>query len=99
MIDSAVAQPQITFGGIELLPTLEEKSAALAFSLALNHGFHDGNKRIAHLAMETFLVLNGFEIVAPTDEQERLFLNLAGGAVSKDDLADWVRSHVQPLPS
>jgi len=41
----------------------------LGFALVMNHPFVDGNKRIGHAAMETFLVLNGYEIVASTDEQ------------------------------
>jgi death-on-curing family protein len=56
----------------DLYPSIEDKAAALGFSLAQNHPFIDGNKRIAHAAMETFLVLNGFDIVAAVDEQERL---------------------------
>jgi death on curing protein len=71
LIDSAVYQPQATFAGQELYPTIAEKAAALGFSLAMNHGFIDGNKRIAHAAMETFLVRNGYQINAGVDEQER----------------------------
>ena len=59
LIDSALYQPQATFGGIELFQTLPDKASALAFSLAMNHGFLDGNKRVAHAALETFLLLNG----------------------------------------
>ena len=51
-----------------LYPTAVEKAAALGFALVMNHPFVDGNKRIGHAAMETFLVLNGYEIVASTDE-------------------------------
>jgi death-on-curing protein len=43
----------------------------------MGHPFVDGNKRIGHAAMEAFLMLNGFEIVADVDEQEDLFLRLA----------------------
>ena len=98
-VDSAVAQPQATFGGHELNPTLHEKASALAFSLARNHGFHDGNKRIAHAAMETFLVLNGFQILAGVDEQEDLFLRLAAGSVARDELSEWIRQHLVPIPT
>ena len=45
-LDSAVAQPRITFGGKELYPGIIEKAAALGFSLVMNHAFIDGNKRI-----------------------------------------------------
>jgi death-on-curing protein len=61
-LESAVAQPQMAFGGQELYPSLAEKAAALGFSLVCNHPFMDGNKRIGHAAMETFLVLNGWEL-------------------------------------
>ncbi|MCP9468975.1 MAG: type II toxin-antitoxin system death-on-curing family toxin [Nitrospira sp.] len=58
-LESAVAQPRMTFDGAELYPTVVEKAASLGFSLIQNHPFVDGNKRTAHAAMETFLVLNG----------------------------------------
>src|SRR6266571_3420897 len=69
-LESALAQPQMTFGGQELYPSLAEKAAALGFSLICNHPFADGNKRVGHAAMETFLVLNGYELTAGVDEQE-----------------------------
>ncbi len=72
-LESALAQPQMTFGGQELYPTIVEKASILGFCLINNHPFIDGNKRIAHGAMEIFLVLNGFEIDALVDEQEKLF--------------------------
>ena len=71
-LESAIAQPQMTFGGIELYPTIEEKAAALCFSLVMNHPFIDGNKRIGHAAMETFLVLNDKELDASVDNGELL---------------------------
>jgi len=46
--------------------------------------------------METFLVLNGFEIRANTDEQERLMLALAGGEVDRPRILHWLREHVRP---
>ena len=97
MVDSAVYQPQATFGGQELHPTLALKAAALGYSLALNHGFIDGNKRIAHAAMETFLVWNDHQIDSPVDEQERVFLALAAGILNRDDFAEWVRTHIIPI--
>jgi len=62
-----------------LYPTLPEKAAALCLALVQGHPFVDGNKRVGHGAMETFLVLNGHEIDAATDAQERLMLDLATG--------------------
>lgn len=90
-LESALAQPKMTFDKKELYPTLEEKAAALAFSLSSNHPFVDGNKRIAHAAMEVFLFLNGHEISAPVDEQEELFLKLASGNLTRQELAEWLK--------
>lgn len=97
LIDSAVYQPQASFGGHELNPTLADKAAALGFSLACNHAFIDGNKRIAHAAMETFLVRNGHELQADVDEQEAVFLQLAAGTMTREQFTDWVRQHVVKL--
>jgi death-on-curing protein len=84
------------FGGTDLYPTLIEKAAALCFVLVRSHPFIDGNKRTGHAAMETFLVLNGAEIDAPVDEQERLMLDLAAGRISRSNLVDWLSLHVKP---
>ena len=91
---SAVDQPRMTFSGEDLYPTVAEKAAALGFALAKNHPFVDGNKRVAHAAMEVFLVLNGYEIEARVDEQEQVFLSLAAGKVERDSFADWVKAHL-----
>lgn len=94
MLESALAQPRMTFGGEELYPTIIEKASSLAFSLIKNHPFVDGNKRVGHAAMEVFLVVNGHEIRAPVDEQERIILAVASGALGRDDFTDWLRAHV-----
>jgi len=61
-LESALAQPRMTFGGEDLYPTVAQKAAALAHSLVGNHPFVDGNKRVGHAAMEVFLILNGYEL-------------------------------------
>lgn len=98
-LDSALAQPQMTFGGQELYPSLAEKAAALGFSLVSNHPFLDGNKRAGHAAMETFLVLNGWELVAGVDEQEQVILQLAAGTLKREEFTAWVQSHLQQRPA
>ena len=92
-IASALSQPRVSVGGKDAYPTLVDKAAALGYSLIRNHGFFDGNKRIAHAAMEVFLVLNGMELRASVEEQERFMLSLAAGEVSREGLADWLRSN------
>jgi death-on-curing protein len=96
-LESAIAQPKATFEGVDLYPTLVEKAAAAGFSLVQGHAFLDGNKRVGHAAMETFLILNGTEIDAPVDDQERLMLDLAAGRIGRNHLVDWLRQHVKPL--
>ncbi len=93
-LESAIAQPRQTFGGAELYPTLVEKASALGYSLVMNHPFVDGNKRTGHAALETFLVLNGFELNAPVDEQEHIILRLAAGELQREDFTDWLRAHI-----
>ncbi|HJX27607.1 MAG TPA: type II toxin-antitoxin system death-on-curing family toxin [Thermoanaerobaculia bacterium] len=96
-LESAVAQPHMTFGGEDLYPALVEKAAAIGFSLVMNHPFIDGNKRIGHAAMETFLVLNGHEIDAPVDEQEDVILRLAAGDLGRAEFIEWLGARITPL--
>ena len=92
-LESAVSQPHVAFGGQDLYPDLVTKAAALCYSLVMNHSFMDGNKRVGHAAMETFLVLNGYEIQCDVDEQEKAILQLAAGDCSRNAFTEWVRLH------
>jgi len=94
-LESAVAQPRITFDGAELYPTLVEKASALGFSLIENHPFLDGNKRTGHATLETFLVLNGCQISASVDEQVTIILGVASGAVGRETFTDWLRGNIE----
>ena len=96
-LESAVAQPRATFDGKELYPTLIKKAAALGFSLVMNHSFVDGNKRIGHDAMETFLVINGYELDASVDEQESIILQLASGKLKRDAFTNWIKEHTRTM--
>lgn len=93
-LQSALAQPRMSFGGADLYPTIAEKAAALGFSLVNNHPFVDGNKRTGHAVMEVFLVLNGFEIRAPADEQEQIVLQVASGELGRDRFTAWLKTHI-----
>jgi death-on-curing protein len=85
-------------GGTDLHATLAAKAAALGYSLALSHAFVGANERVAHAALETFLVPNGGELAASVDEAERPMLALAAGEVSREQLTTWVEAHLVPLP-
>jgi death-on-curing protein len=97
-LGSALAQPRMAYGGIELYPTIVEKAAVLGFSLIMNHPFIDGNKRAGHAAMEVFMVLNGYEIEASVEEQERVILQVASGEIERESFTQWLRTHIRELP-
>ena len=97
LLESAIAQPAMTFGGQDLYKSIYEKATAICFSLVMNHPFMDGNKRIGHAAMEVFLVLNGYELDAQVDDAEQLMLALAAGNVRRESLCEWIASHIRPL--
>lgn len=94
-LESALAQPRMTFGGAELYPTIAEKAAALGFSIIQNHPFVDGNKRTGHAAMEIFLVLNGYELDKSVDEQETVILQVASGLLTRSAFTNWVNSSIR----
>jgi len=92
-LESAINQPRVTFNEIDLYPDIISKAAALCFFIVMSHPFIDGNKRVGHAAMETFLVLNGYEIKATIDEQEKIIMDLAAGGIKLEEFTNWVRSH------
>ena len=96
-LESAVVQPRMSFGEEDLYPALEEKAAALCFSLIQNHPFTDENKRVGHASVEVFLQLNGYEIEASVDDQEDLILGVTAGDVKREDLVFWLKNHLIQL--
>jgi death-on-curing protein len=94
LLESALAQPRMTFAGAELYPTLAEKAASLGYSIINNHPFVDGNKRTGHAATEVFLLLNGYEIEAPMEDQEQIVLQIASGDLGRDEFAIWLQDHL-----
>lgn len=92
LLESALARPQNLAAYGE--PDLAAMAAAYAFGVARNHPFLDGNKRTSYVATVVFLRLNGLDISA--DEATRLdvWLSLAAGEMTEEQLTDWIRSHV-----
>ncbi|QDT52030.1 Toxin Doc [Caulifigura coniformis] len=94
LLDSAVAQPRMSFGGRDLYPTVIEKAASLGFSLMNNHPFVDGNKRVGWAAMRTFLLLNDVPLRFLTEDGVRIALAIAAGQTSREELVEWITTHV-----
>ena len=72
-------------------------AAAYAFGLTRAHPFSDGNKRTAFVTMMTFLGINTQELSATEVEVVQMMVALAGGEVTEDALADWIRARLIPL--
>lgn len=66
-------------------------AAAYAMAISRGHCFNDGNKRTAHMAMDTCLALNGVEITWRTEDVGQIIIRCAQGLVEDGDLADWLR--------
>lgn len=92
LIESALLRPQTGY-----YADLLEEAAALWESLAMNHGFVDGNKRVAFECLDIFLRLNGHRVRASQDEVIAfIYGHLEAGTFTKDNLDRWLRLHVQP---
>ena len=91
MLRSALERP-INKWTYEQAP-LPELAAAYAFGLAKNHAFVDGNKRIAFMAMMTFLHKNGVPFAPDQAEATKIILSLAAGEVSEESLTRWIRDN------
>lgn len=70
-------------------------AAAYGFGIAKNHGFEDGNKRTALVALYTCLGLNGYDLDAPEHEVVRVMAGVADGTFDEEDLALWVRDRAR----
>jgi death-on-curing protein len=96
-LESSISQPRQTFDQKDLYPDIVTKAASLCFSLVMNHPFVDGNKRVGHAAMETFLILNGYEIISSVDEQEIVMLRLASGKMTRMKFSEWLNKHISQI--
>ncbi len=95
LLESALSQPQATFFGELLHPTIHEQAAAYLYHIAKNHPFLDGNKRTAYGAMETFLRFNGYNLDLSDEQVYNMVMQVAQGEMSKEALASLLEQHIQ----
>ena len=76
-------------------PDAAELAAAYAFVIARNHPFVAGNKRTAAVVADTFLEFNGHSLDATDAELVVTILALAAGELTEEELADWLRDHLE----
>jgi death on curing protein len=93
LLESALAQPQVTFDGKFLLADLFEMASAYLFHLVQNHPFVDGNKRVGAVAAIVFLLTNDQDIGISDDQLESLTMDVAQGKLDRDAIAATLRGH------
>ena len=93
LLASAVNTPFQTFMGNDLYPSIYDKAAQLCYGIANNHPFTDGNKRTALHSMYVYLIINGYDIIAPQQDVENLIINVAAGRMHNTELSKWLQKN------
>ncbi|MCL2541889.1 MAG: Fic family protein [Nocardioidaceae bacterium] len=86
LLEAAVARPRTTVFGDDAYPSLLEKTAALLHSICKNHALVDGDKRLAWLAADVFLRINGVTVEMSDDAAFELVMAVADGSVDLDGI-------------
>jgi death-on-curing protein len=94
-LEAAAATPQTSVFGEEIYGSIAEKAAALCLAVVRSHPFSDGNKRVALVALDVFLGLNGAQLSATNDAAYAMIMGLARGEIGGAELAEWVTQHVR----
>jgi death-on-curing family protein len=94
LLESALARPQQLYAYGDPPPDLADLATTLAFGLARNHPFVDGNKRTAYVVCRTFLELNDAEFIATAEEKYLSILALAEAKLPVEKFAQWLRAHI-----
>jgi death-on-curing protein len=93
LLESAIAQPEASFGGQYLHADIFQMAAAYIYHLVMNHPFVDGNKRVGLEAALIFLEINNENLSASDEELVDLVLKTTAGQVGKREIAEFFRSH------
>jgi len=96
LLESALARPR-NIEVYEPQADIARLAAAYGFGIARNHPFVDGNKRIALVAMRTFLALNRYRLDATHADKYTAILSLAEGSLTKTELAEWLRQRIKTI--
>ena len=96
LLQSSLARPNTTLYGADAYASRDLKAAALMHSIVTSRPLIDGNKRTAWALMITFVLLNGFEVVAETDDAFDFVLGVATESRDLDSIASWIAAHRIP---
>lgn len=92
LLESALAKPQNLYLYKKRQASIPGLAASYAFGIARNHPFVDGNKRTAFVVSLLFLKMNGWVVTATADNLYEIFMALADGSISEEELVKWFKS-------
>lgn len=95
LLQSALARPQNLAAYAS--PDVADLAASYAVGVARSHAFLDGNKRTAWVVAETFLLKNGYELIARDEDGVTAMLTVADGTMQEQEFAIWLRAYIRPL--
>jgi death-on-curing protein len=93
LLESALMRPQTGY-----YKSLSLQAAALLQSLAQNHAFIDGNKRVAFATCAIFLRMNAYRLKVDADNGESFIINrVIKNRADLDEIASWLEKHIRPV--
>jgi len=96
-LSAAVLMPQQSAFGEDAYPSVPEKAAAYGFFIAEAQAFVDGNKRTAAIAMEAFLILNGYELRLADDEIAEMFEKLGADDIDQPEFFNQISTNAREV--
>ncbi|MCA2723519.1 MAG: type II toxin-antitoxin system death-on-curing family toxin [Microcystis sp. M048S1] len=97
LLESALSRPQNLLAYSESPPDMASLAAAYAYGIVKNHPFVDGNKRTAYVVTRTFLRLNGYDLQASSQEKYQIWIDLAVGKLSEEELSEELAQQIRQL--
>lgn len=94
LLDSALAHPQHK-RVYDKDADVFDLTASLCYALIKNHPFVDGNKRVGAVVCEFVLIKNGYEIKATEEEKYVIFMGVAAGEITEEELSVWLSENVK----
>lgn len=97
LAESALAAPFATFGGQDFYEHPVQRAAILASRIMRNHPLPDGNKRVALILMDQYLIAEGWQFTATPEEIDHAFRGVAGRKQTEDYFIQWVCSRTSRI--
>lgn len=96
LLEAALARPKTTVFGSDAYPSLDEKVAALAHSIARNHALVDGNKRLTLAGLVAFLGVNGRRLTMTNDAAYDFIIAIVAGQLDDiPNIAPTINKHCE----